>query len=486
MNVREILYILSKLCAFLAAILAVPLLMAVYYGEYGGMRAFVLTISCSCVLGFLLRRYGETGNWRNVSLREGIGTVFFAWILSAAVSGLPYIFIGALDPVSAFFESMSGLTTTGATTIPDLDVIPKSVLFWRSFTHWIGGIGIIVLFVAVLPQMSGNAVYLFNAEVSGFASNRILPRIRSTAVALFYIYLLMTIILTGILVGFGMTEYDAVNHAFSAVATGGFSTYNDSVAHFHSVPIEFFLGVFMILAGGNFALYYHVTQVGVKALWRDAEFKSYIIILAVITLLITLNIVWVNGLSLTEGLRHAFFQVASFGSTTGYVSYDYDTWPAFSKLLMAVTYLVGGCAGSTAGGVKVCRFVVLVKTVTAELRRTMHPSMLLTVYYGGRRLPIGTILNISRFFFLYVMVVASLAIIVTAGGLPVEEAIFGVAACISSVGPAFGEIGATGNFSQVSDIGKLAFSMAMLLGRLELFTALVLLRREFWYSNNHW
>lgn len=486
MNVREILYILGKMCACLAVVLLVPLLMALYYGEYDGMKAFALTVGISCVLSFLLQHGSRVGSVRSVSLREGIGTVFFAWILSAVLSGLPYLFIGALDPVSAFFESMSGLTTTGATSIPDLDIIPKSVLFWRSFTHWIGGIGIVVLFVAVLPQMAGNAVYLFNAEVSGFFSSRIMPRIRSTAVALFYIYLLMTIILVGILAGLGMSEYDAVNHAFSAVATGGFSTYNNSVAHFQSPAIEFFLGVFMILGGGNFALYYHMTQVGVKVLWHDVEFRSYIIILAVLTLLITLNIVWVNGFSLREGLRHAFFQVASFGSTTGYISYDYDTWPAFSKLLLAVTYLVGGCAGSTAGGIKVSRFVVLIKTIAAELRCIMHPSMLLTVYYGGKRLPIPTILNISRFFFMYIMIIAVLAIFVTAGGLPAEEAVFGVAACISSVGPAFGEIGATGNFSQVSDLGKIAFSLAMLLGRLELFTALVLLRREFWYSNKHW
>lgn len=485
MNAKVIIFLLSRISLGVGLAQLLPLLIAFCYGEdcYSG---FIFSIAIAIIFAGICDVYGRNADRSDISVREGIGTVFFAWLLAAFLAGLPFYFEGILDPVSAYFESMSGLTTTGATAIANLDLVPRSVLFWRTLTHWMGGIGIIVLFVALLPQIAGSAVYLFNAEVSGFSNSRILPRIRTTAIALFYIYLLLTIILTGILAIEGMSTYDAVNHACSAIATGGFSTYNDSVAHFHSVAIEMSLAVFMILSAGNFALYYQVTQVGLKVLWQDLEFKSYICMITIFTVLIAANIIYVNGYSVHEGLRAAFFQVASFASTTGYVSADYDLWPSFAKLILAVSFFTGGCAGSTAGGIKVCRFIVLLKTVAAELRRTMHPQMLLNVYYNRKRLPTTTIINISRFFFVYILVVAGLSLVLTLSGLNVEDAIFGVASCLSSVGPAFGSIGATSTYANVTWLGKLALALAMLLGRLELFTVLALLRSEYWRSSKRW
>lgn len=485
MNTEVISYLLSKVCIGMAIAMIAPLLMSVFYGE-SCFEDYILAIGLTLIISSVFNWYGRNADCKNISVREGIGTVFFSWLIAAGIAAFPFTMMGLLDPASAYFETMSGLTTTGATAMRDLEILPKSILFWRSVTHWIGGIGIIVLFVALLPQIAGSAVYLFNAEVTGFSTSRILPRIRNTAVALFYIYLLITIFLTGILVALGMSNYDAVNHAFSTIATGGFSTYNSSVAHFNSAAIEYTIAIFMILAGGNFALYYHITQNGFKVLWHDLEFKIYIGIFIILTALITANIVYYNGFSVLDGIRVAFFQVASFGSTTGYVSCDYDKWPAFSKLLLAVMYFTGGCAGSTAGGIKVCRFIVLLKTVAAELRRTLHPQMLLNVYYGERRLPMPTVINISRFFFMYIMIIAVISLIVSSTGLGVEESIFGVAACLSSVGPGFDSIGATGNYAHVTPIGKLALSLAMLLGRLELFTALALLRSDYWKTSKRW
>ena len=485
MNTEVIIYLLSKICIGMAIAMCAPFIMSVCYGE-SCYEDYILSIGLILIIASIFNWYGRNATHKDISVREGIGTVFFSWILAAGVAALPFTMMGILDPVSAYFETMSGLTTTGATAISDLEVLPRSILFWRSVTHWIGGIGIIVLFVALLPQIAGSAVYLFNAEVSGFSNSRILPRIRTTAVALFYIYLLITIFLAGILSALGMSNFDAVNHAFSTIATGGFSNYNASVAHFQSAPIEYVIGIFMILSGGNFALYYHITQNGLKVLWEDLEFKIYVGLLLIITLMITANIVYCNGFTILDGFRVAFFQVASFGSTTGYVSCDYDKWPAFSKLLLAVMYFTGGCAGSTAGGIKICRFIVLIKTVAAELRRTLHPQMLLNVYYGKKRLPLATVINISRFFFMYITVVAVLSTIVSATGLKVVESVFGVAACLSSVGPAFESIGATGNYAHVSPIAKVALSLAMLLGRLELFTALALLRSDYWRSSKRW
>ena len=485
MYTKIIAYLLSKLSLGLGLALLVPFTFAVLNDEHCFID-FLFAMMFAGTLYLALGFYGKDANRKDISVREGIGTVFFAWVLATVIAALPFVFSGILDPVSAFFESMSGLTTTGSTVIANLDVVPNSILLWRSLTHWIGGIGIIVLFVALLPQIAGSAVYLFNAEVSGFSNNRILPRIHTTALALFGIYSLMTAVLIIALVCLGMNLFDAVNHACSAIATGGFSTYNDSVAHFNSAAIEFVLGFAMIMAGGNFALYYYMVQSGVKSLVNDIEFKAYLGLLVIVTGMITWNIVQVNGYSLFEGFRYAFFQVASFGSTTGFVSYNYDEWPAFSKLLLALMYFTGACAGSTAGGIKICRFVVLVKTVFAELRRALHPQMLLTVYYNNRILPVSTIINIGRFFFMYILVIVVLSFALSFTGLSVEDSLFGVASCISSVGPAFGTLGATSNYAEVTPMGKIVLSIAMLLGRLELFTVLALLRSEYWSKSKRW
>lgn len=485
MNTKVISYLLGKISVLMGAAQVINLCMALYYGEKCYLQ-FLFSILLAVGLGYALQFYGRDASHKDISVREGIGTVFFAWILAAGLAGLPFVFLQVLDPISAYFEAMSGLTTTGATSISDLEILPKSLLFWRAMNHWIGGIGIIVIFVALLPSMSGTAVYLYNAEVTGFSNSRILPRIRTTAIALFYIYLLLTIILTGILRGMGMDAYDAVYHAFSCIATGGFSDYNTSVAHFKSPMIEYALSVFMVLAAGNFAVYYQVTQNGFKALWEDLEFKVYVVMVLCFSVAIAVNIILVNGYSIENGFRSALFHVASFASTTGFVADDYDKWPSFARMMLAVMFFTGGCAGSTAGGIKICRLIVLVKTVAAELRRTLHPQMLLTVYYGKARLSMPTVMNIGRFFFVYIFVVALLTLLTTASGVAPEEAIFGVASCLASVGPAFGSIGATGTYAELPAGAKIAMALGMLLGRLELFTALALLRSEYWRNSKRW
>ena len=485
MNARVILYVLSKISCGLAFVQLLPLLLAFIYGE-SCTTAFMLSIGVGIVLAGIFEYYGDADSCHNLSVREGIGAIFFSWLMAAAISALPFYFEGILDPVSAFFEAMSGLTTTGATAIDDLDRVARSLLLWRTLMQWLGGIGIIILFVALLPQIVGGAVYLFSAELSGMSNSRILPRIRTTAVALFYIYLLLTIILTGILNILGMSTYDAINYACSAIATGGFSTHNTSVAYFHNAGIEIALSFFMVLSAGNFALYYQVTQSSIRVLWQDLEFKCYIVMLALLTLFISLNLVSTGAYGPADGLREAFFQVAAFGSTTGFVAADYDKWPTFSKLLLATTFLTGGCAGSTAGGIKMCRFIVLLKAVMGELRRTMHPQMLLNVYYSKRLLPTETIINISRFFFVYIVMIALLSMLLALDGLDVDEAIFGVASCMASVGPAFGSIGANSTYAAVGSLSKLALALAMLLGRLELFTVLALLRSEYWRNSKRW
>lgn len=456
----------------------------IFYHEAIWEWLAVIVIALGISMGF---KYFSIGSMpSDITIREGIGGVFFCWILACLLCAIPFVLYGILGPIPAFFESMSGLTTTGATVIDDIEALPKSIILWRSVLHWIGGIGIIVIFVALLPQVAGGAMHLFNAETSGFSNSRIMPRIRNTALATFFIYLGFTTLLTVLLMICGMSLFDAVNHSFSTIATGGFSSYNDSVAHFNSPIIEYILGVFMIISGGNFSLYYQVYQSGMQQLFKDTEFRTYIIFTIISVILVTANICYVNGFSIIDGFRYAFFQVTSFVSTTGFVSYDYDQWPSFSKLLLAVMYLTGGCAGSTAGGIKFGRFVVLIKAVGAEIERAVHPNVMLNVTYEKRQVSTTTIINISRFFFMYIVLIVGLAFILSWSGIPVEESIFGIASCISSVGPAFGSIGAVHNFSSINNVGLVVMSVAMLLGRLELFTALVLLRSEYWRSSKRW
>lgn len=507
MDKRLVLSLLGTICYGVAAAMSLPVLTALLYGEKYVLH-WLISAVIVCAAGFGLHFFGRGAWGKNISIREGIGVVCLSWVVVAALSSVPFCVMGILDPASAYFESMSGLTTTGATAIRDLRLVPRSILIWRGLNHWVGGIGIIVIFVAMLPRISGNVFNLFNAEVSGFANTRIKPRLRVTAATLFGIYALLTGVLLCLLLLLGMSFFDAVNHSFSAVSTGGFSTYNESIAYFKSPLIEYVLAFFMLIAGGNFALYYRLGrfdwkhQIGVrgnilfllkelgnidlKVLWHDIEFRVYLKMAVIFSLLITINITLVKGYDFFDSLRYAVFQVASFGSTTGFVSYDYDQWPAFSKLLLAVTFFTGACAGSTAGGIKISRIIVLFKAVLVEMKRTLHPKMLFSVMYNGRELPSRTIANASRFFFVYILVIAVLSAALSATGLGVEESIFGVASCVSSVGPAFDSLGATQNFSGVSSAGKIILSVAMLLGRLELFTVLALLRSDYWKNNKRW
>ena len=482
MDYKIILSILSKICYGTAAVMLVAAGTAAYYDE--SVLEMALAVFAACFCGCWLSAKGS--GCREVGLREGISAVVFGWLLIALLGAVPYMAAGVLWPVEAFFESMSGFTTTGATVITQIDGLPRYLLLWRSLTNWVGGLVIISLFVTVLPQLARGSTYLFNSEVEGGAGGRILPRIKSTTIAVFYIYVLLTIILTGCLVVLGMTEFDALNYALTTISTGGFAPHTNSVAQLQSAGVEFVLALFMLLAGGNFALYYHMTQSSVKVFYENLEFKAYIGTVLAATLLIFLNLLLTGGYGAGEGLRHAFFQSVSFCTTTGFASCNYDLWPAFSKLLLGFLFILGGCSGSTAGGVKVSRFIVLVRSVFMELRRTLHPRMLVSVNYQGRPLPENTITYISRFFFIYIFVGAVLVLGVTAVGLPMDDAVFGVFACLASVGPAFGSLGVAATFAEVPAFGKLVLAAAMLVGRVELVLALVLLRREYWRKSKHW
>jgi trk system potassium uptake protein len=484
MNLLIVSYLLGKLSLACAGALLVPLIMALCLGD-ACLKALLISVLLATVIGYAFLCYGSFDDG-HITFREGVAVVSGAWLVISFLGAMPYYFAGTLDFISAIFESISGFTTTGATTITAIEAVPKSMLFWRSMTHWMGGIGIVVLFIAFLPNIGSGAVHMFNAEVTGPTDDRVVPRIRETSVALCKIYILFTAIEAILLFLAGMSFYDCINHAFSTIATGGFSTYDNGVMHYNSPLIEGIIGLFMILAGGNFALYFSVGKKGIKELWYDTEFKVYIFLVIITTILIAVNIFYKMDFTGTEALRHSFFQVASIISTTGFVSNDFDIWPAFSKYILILLMFIGACAGSTAGGIKVSRIVILCKLTLAEIRHTVHPSMVTNVSMNGKHVPDTVIAGIGRFFFLYMMLFAGLTLALVSTGLSVTDSIGAIAATISSVGPALGVAGATSTYASITPFGKTVICVAMLLGRLELFTLLVLIRPEFWRSTRNW
>jgi len=483
LNSKLIIFLLGKILYFLAAVFAVPMLLGLVYRD-AGAPIFASCMASALALGFLFQKLGEnTLDKYNLTNREGILTVVSTWIMAALFAAVPFKAAGMLEPASAFFEAMSGLTTTGATALVEIEGWPLSLLFWRVWLHWIGGLGIIVIFIAMLPGIRGGAAHMFNAESSGFEGEKLLPRLHKTALALFQIYVLITGTTTILLLCCGLNLYDAVLHAMSAVGTGGYSNYNDSIAHFKSLSVEMVLGLTMVVSGGNFGLYYYVRQRGPRALLRDDEFRCYFFMLLTLVSVVTVSLV-VHGYTPGRSFREAFFQVASFISTTGYVSADYDQWPALPKVCLMLLYFTGACAGSTAGGMKISRFIVLARGIKTGVSKVLHPRESRPIMYNGRRIDNNVLALVLVFFFLYIGIFVTFSAAVVFTGVEIGTAVTGVASCLSSVGPGFGPVvGATGNFASMPAPAKIMLAFAMLLGRLELYTVLVLFSRQFWQGS---
>ena len=484
MNFRLLSFFLGKLCLTCGAALLLPSLLALY-GDEKTAYDFLSSSLIAGSLGFFFVGYGNADG-KGITYREGVAIVGLGWLIITLLGSLPYIFAGVLDPVSAFFESVSGFTTTGVTAFEKISSLPSSVLLWQSMTHWFGGIGIVVVFIALLPQVGSGTVHMFNAEVTGPTAERVMPRIKNTALVLFKIYALFTLSAMLLLMLAGMSVFDAVTHSLSTIAAGGFSNYDDGIAHFNSPLIEGIITFFMIVAGSNFGLYYQASHNGLRALWQNTEFRAYVSIIVLMSIAIAGNLYYNNVFNGTNSLRYSIFHVTSVISTTGFVSGDFNNWPTFSKLGLLFLMVVGGCAGSTAGGIKVSRLVVLVKMVFAHLKGTFHPSMVFDITMNGKTVPSRVIAGIARFFFLCVVVFAVLSFLMAASGLSVVESISIIAATISSVGPVLGVAEAAFVYSEITPFGKMVVCLSMLLGRLELFTLLVLLRPEFWRSTRYW
>ena len=486
MNGKVILYLIGKILYFLGVVFAVPMLLGFGYRDEGGL-IFAACMMAAFLIGFLFQKLGtKTTEHYNLSNREGILTVVSTWIVAVCFATVPFLAAGMLGPVDAFFEAMSGLTTTGATVLTDIEIWPRSLLFWRVWMHWVGGLGIIVIFIALLPNISGGAVHLFNAESSGFEGEKLLPRLQKTAQALFQIYFFITGCTAILLLLCGLDLFDAVVHAVSAVGTGGFSSYNDSIAHFHSLPVELVIGLAMFLAGGNFSLYFKVKRNGPGVLLKDDEFRCYLFMYLTLVTVVTVSLT-AYGFSPFRGFREAFFQVAAFISTTGYVSADFDQWPAFPKLCLMLLYFTGACAGSTSGGIKISRLIVLARGIKAGVVKALHPRESRPILFNGHKIENSVFALVLSFFFTYIAIFVLFSVAVAYTGVDIQTAVTGVLACLSSVGPGFGSvIGATGNCAPLPSAAKIMLAFVMLLGRLEMYTLLILFSRKFWSGRSRW
>lgn len=476
MNYRGVLFLLGRLQLALAVALALPAGAAVYVGG-GEAGAFFAAAGLAALGGvlcsWLFRQRGEFA----IGRREAFLLVSAAWILASCYGALPYVFVkGARFAVDALFESASGFTTTGASVLADVEHEPVALLLWRSLTQWLGGMGIIVLGIAILPKLAVGGMQLLGAEAPGPTTEKLTPRIAQTAKALWGVYALLTLLEALALWALGMAPLEALDHSMTTMATGGFSTRNASIAAFHSPAIEVVITLFMVLAGANFALHFHLLRGKPSRLWRDAEFRLYVWILTAATALLTVDLMVqrFEG-DLVTALRHGAFQATSIMTTTGYATADFDAWPSFSRALLLVLMFVGGCAGSTGGSVKVVRVMIIAKKLAVELRRLVQPRAVLPVRVGRQAIPEEVVTSVTTFFILFLTLVVAGGLILAMTGLNPVSAFSGAATCLGNIGPGFGVVGPTSTFASLTPAAKLTLVVLMIVGRLELYTVLVTL-----------
>lgn len=482
--------LLAKVLGLLALLIAGALLLCEVYGFFidasgtGTHHDFALLKSAvvSLAVGGGLVWCGR-GSGREILRKEAIAIVGMGWLLCAALGALPFIFgTPSLSPTAAFFESVSGFTTTGSTVIADLNLFPKSALLWRATTQWLGGMGILVLFVALLSSLGVGSKALFRHESTAPIGFGFHSRIRQTALGLWSLYTALTAVCVAGLTFFGMTFYDALVHAFAAISTGGFSSRNESITIYQSAWIEAWLCLFMFVGGMNFLILVRVLRRDMEGLRKEEEFRSYLAIVLLATFAVTADLVFRHGVGFAESLRWSSFQVVSIITTTGFVSADYDLWPRFSQAVLVLLMFIGGCSGSTSGGIKVSRVVVFFKTIGQQLTNMFRPSQVVPVRLNGRILEESQ--KTGALFFIAIACTAvaagTLLISLFEPEISLVGAFTSVTATLFNIGPGLAEVGATKNFAFFSPASQMVFSILMLLGRLEFFALLALLVPSIW------
>ena len=473
-------YVLGRIGLIEAALLAVPLAVALLYGETALLTAWLAPIAVLILLGLAvgLRTPKDT----TIYAREGLVVVAAAWVLLSVFGAVPFVLSGDIPScVDAFFETVSGFTTTGSSILTDVEALHRSTAFWRSFTHWVGGMGVLVFAMAVLPMGDGRAMHLMRAEVPGPTVDKISSKLRDTAKILYGIYFVMTVAETILLLAGGMPLYDALINAFGSAGTGGFSHLGASIGQYNNLYYEMVIGVFILLFGINFNIYYLLLLRHVKDAFRSEELRVYLGIVAASVVAIALNISKMYG-GFVHALRYSFFQVASIITTTGFGTADFDQWPTFSRTVLVMLMFCGACAGSTGGGFKVSRLIILLKSSFRDIQRMLHPHAITTVRFEGKPLDDKTVRGTSIYLTFYMMVFTASVLLLSLDHFDLVTTFTAVTACFNNIGPGLSVVGPMGNFSQFSDPAKLLLSFDMLAGRLELYPMLVLFAPTLWFK----
>ncbi len=443
--------------------------------------AFSISIIVLALIGLPLSCTRLTSS--DVGYREGFIIAAASWLLLALFGALPFMISGAIPGfIDALFETMSGFTTTGASVLKEIQILPKSILFWRSVTHWLGGMGVIVLTLALIPSLKIAGLKLFRAEVTGPAKSKVLPRVAQTSRELYKIYIIITVAEIVALKLAGLGWFDSLIHTFGTVATGGFSNYNTSVGAFNNPAVEYIIIFFMFICSINFALHFHTLQGNFRPLWKDTETKLYLAVTLTAWLLISINLITAMDYQIEMAIRQSAFQTVSILTTTGFATADYTLWPTFSQGMIFLLMFIGGCAGSTAGGIKNVRYLILVKSASRQISKLIHPKAVIPVRLGRDVIPDELVESVQSFFFLYFGLLLFCTLIITAMGIDLLSAISAVAACLGNIGPGFGIVGPASNFSAIPAAGKLLLTICMLVGRLEIYTILVFLSTRMWRS----
>ena len=480
MNGRMIARILGTVLLLLAAFLLLPLIVGLIYGE--NVLGFALTIALSAALGLALLLCLKPKS-TEIYAREGFAAVGLVWITLGLVGALPLVLSGDVPHyIDAVFEVTSGFTTTGASVLPDVEALSRAGQFWRIFTHWLGGMGVLVFVMAVMPLSGDRSMHIMRAEVPGPTVGKLVPRARKTAMILYLIYLGLTLAETVFLLFGGMSFYEALLHAFASAGTGGFSTRAASIGAFNSAYIEIVIGVFLILFGTNFNLYYLVLAGRAKDALKSEELHWLWGIVACSVAAIAVGIRPIYG-SIATALRHAFFNVTTIISTTGFGTEDYTKWPGYVQTLLVVLMLIGGCAGSTGGGLKISRVVLLVKTAMADVRKMVRPRSVSRVSMDGQRVSRETTSAVYTYFALYMLILLGCAFLISFDGYDFATNFTAALSCMSNIGPGLSLIGPKGSFGIFSDFSKIVMTFTMLCGRLEIYAILILFLPSTWRKN---
>ena len=478
MNRHMVLYTLGHIAMAEAALLSLPLLVSVIYGELTVINSFLIAIAISLALGFVLRFAAKPEN-KVIYAKEGFVIVAFAWTIMSLIGAVPFTVSGEIPSyIDAVFETVSGFTTTGASILTDVEAMSKGLLFWRSFTHWVGGMGVLVFVMAIIPNIADRSIHIMRAEMPGPVVGKLVPKARDTAKILYLIYVVMTGILIILLLCGGMPVFDSIVHALGTAGTGGFGIKADSLGGY-TPYLQWVITIFMILFGVNFNLYYLLLIGRLKSILKSTELWFYLGAVTLSVSAITVNILSLYN-NVSDALRHSAFQVASIVSTTGFATTDFDLWPGLSKTILLLLMIMGACAGSTAGGLKVSRVVILLKAIKNEFKKMLHPRSVRAVNMEEKVMDDSALSGVTTYFTVYIMCTLGVFLLLSFEPFSIETNLSATIACFNNIGPGLDAVGPAMNYSAYSPLSKILLSFSMLLGRLEIYPLILGLNPLLW------